>query len=327
VTRRLTIADRGPGWSYRPDGRAPSMDGEHQPGIETPQLDHSVLAAFDISGDARATLAAWARTAGELMRSQPHELTITLGLGPSAFAQGGGRPAALRDVPPFPGDALEPAISGGDACILAAATTPERARTAAESVSEGAPPRWSQAGFVDRSSGHARDLLGFRDGTMNLRRGRDIGRHVWVESRDVSWMVGGTYLVVRRIRIDIGAFGELGREGQERVIGRDRESGIPLGGRRDGLFDPTPVDSPHIPPGAHARVATSKNNAGIRLLRRSYAYRNTETDAGLLFMTFCRDPRRQFVPVQQNLAQNDALNAFATHVGSAVFAIPPPRSL
>ena len=40
-------------------------------------------------------------------------------------------------------------------------------------------------------------------------------------------------------------------------------------------------------------------------------------------MAYQRDPRRQFVPVQRRLAEQDALAAYTTHVGSAVFAVPP----
>lgn len=33
--------------------------------------------------------------------------------------------------------------------------------------------------------------------------------------------------------------------------------------------------------------------------------------------------RDAFIPVQRNLARNDALNEYIQHVGSAVFAVPP----
>jgi dye decolorizing peroxidase len=50
-------------------------------------------------------------------------------------------------------------------------------------------------------------------------------------------------------------------------------------------------------------------------------------DAGLAFVAFVRDPRRQYVPVQRRLAEDDALSAYAVHTASAVFAIPPaPRA-
>ena len=39
----------------------------------------------------------------------------------------------------------------------------------------------------------ARDPLGFRDGTHNLRRPRDLDRCVWIDRGDRSAMTGGTY--------------------------------------------------------------------------------------------------------------------------------------
>jgi len=43
---------------------------------------------------------------------------------------------------------------------------------------------------------------------------------------------------------------------------------------------------------------------------------------GLFFIAYQRDPRTQFVPLQQRLAA-DVLNEYIQHVGSALFAIPP----
>ena len=47
-------------------------------------------------------------------------------------------------------------------------------------------------------------------------------------------MVGGTYLVVRDIHVD-PAWHALSRAEQERIIGRDKHTGAPLGGSR--LFE------------------------------------------------------------------------------------------
>jgi len=65
-----------------------------------------------------------------------------------------------------------------------------------------------------------------------------------------------------------------------------------------------------------------------RFLRRPYSYDDAPTDgslsdSGLLFAAFMADPVRQFVPVQQRLADKDLLNLWTTPVGSAVFAILP----
>jgi deferrochelatase/peroxidase EfeB len=46
-------------------------------------------------------------------------------------------------------------------------------------------------------------------------------------------------------------------------------------------------------------------------------------DAGLVFVAFVRDPRRQYAPVQRRLAEDDPLSAYAVHTASAVFAVPP----
>ncbi len=51
--------------------------------------------------------------------------------------------------------------------------------------------------------------------------------------------------------------------------------------------------------------------------------RTGELDAGLFFICFQRDPRRQFVAIQARLAASDTLNEYIRHTGSAVFACPP----
>jgi Dyp-type peroxidase family len=127
-------------------------------------------------------------------------------------------------------------------------------------------------------------------------------------------MAGGTYLVVRRIDIDADAWNALALTEQEQQIGRHRDSGAPLGGRRE--FDPAPLDA--FPAGSHVRLASPRTGPSPPMLRRSY-----NTEGGLLFLAFMRDPARQFVPVQRRLAERDPLAAFTRHTGSAVFAIPP----
>jgi deferrochelatase/peroxidase EfeB len=266
------------------------------------------------------------------MAASPGDVTLTIGLGGSLFDRLGlhnRRPTGLRDLPLFDGDGLDPSFCGGDLCLVACAPDAGAAAATLDRVSGGAQPRWRQHGFVhrERGRGPARDLLGFRDGTMNLRRGKQRDQHVWVARGDRNWMAGGTYLVVRRIRIDVQSWSRLSRDEQQRAVGHDKESGAPLGGRRE--FDPLPLEAttsegePVIPPDAHARLAAPRSNAGASLLRRSYSYDDGPDDKGLLFLAFCRNPQRQYVPVQRRLAEGDALNAHVTHVGSALFAIAP----
>jgi deferrochelatase/peroxidase EfeB len=84
---------------------------------------------------------------------------------------------------------------------------------------------------------------------------------------------------------------------------------------------------PVIPVDAHVRLANQDAN-GIHILRRGYSFtdgidpQTGQLDAGLFFLAYQRDPRKQFVPLQQRLAA-DKLNEYIQHVGSALFAIPP----
>jgi deferrochelatase/peroxidase EfeB len=304
---------------------APGFAGVHQPGILTPPQPALVLAAFDLAG----LLAVWSATAGRLTGGG---LTLTFGLGPALFDRPGlrdRRPVALRPLPPFPGDDLDPGNSDGDLCVQACAPTAEAAAGAVAALAAAAGgavgPRWRWTGFLPArgpTAASPRDLLGFRDGTANPRMTADIDRHVWVAAGDRSWMTGGTYLVARRIRVDLAAWAAVPVERQERIIGRHKDSGAPLGRRRE--YDPRePVA---LPEGAHARLAAPESNQGARMLRRGYGY-DDGTEAGLIFLAFARDPRRQYVPVQRRLAEGDALNEFATHTGSAVFALPPGARL
>jgi deferrochelatase/peroxidase EfeB len=285
--------------------RAPTVYGAHQPGIATPHLRHGAIGAFDVQD--LEVLANWTVEAEALMREGA--MTVTIGLGASLFDErfglGRQRPAGLRDLPPFPGDQLDPGRCGGDACVLICSDEP------VDALQRFGTPRWQQRGTrTDQGA------LGFRDGTLNLRRPRDFDRHVWVSGRERSWMVGGTFLVVRDIEV-LDTWKQLSEHDQEQTIGRHRGSGAPLG--RSRLYDPPILEV--LPPDSHIRLAAPRSNEGAALLRRGY-----DTQDGLLFLAFQKDPRRQYVPVQQRLALHDALHPHTRHVGSAVFAIPPGAS-
>ena len=349
-THGVAIEDRGPGQSYRPEDVAPSVVGAHQPGVVTPVLDHLAFAALDVTveqtADLRDLLAGLTAEAERLMRAEHRAagrpagtLTITFGLGPGIFDERFGlasrRPVALAPLPAFTADALDPAICDGDLCIQACADVLSKADAAiARLTAIGADAsriRWSQQGSMRRlpgehPHGRPRNLLGFKDATGNPRRGRDFDRHVWISGRERTWMLGGTLLVVRRVRVLLDAWRALSVAEQERVIGRHRDTGAPLG--RTHEFDAMALDDDTIPPDAHARLAAPQSNGGATVLRRGYSYDNGcdahgRRDAGLLLLLYQSDPRRQFVPLQRRLAEHDALTRFTSPVGSAIFAIPP----
>lgn len=320
-------------------GSAPPADfyGPHQAGIVTPMLAHLSLAGFDVVTRNRAGLVRllqeWSRIAADLMADPGPAgrpggpaagLTITFGLGPSLFDPdrfgiADRRPAALRPLPAFAGEALNRAASNGDLCVQACASTPTVAhhavRTLLNATRSLAALRWRQTGFtVDDGTVDPRGLFGFRDGTNNLavHDPRETAAHLWVDDGP-QWMHGGSYLVMRRIRLLLDTWDRTALAEQEAVVGRRCDT-------NERLAD--------APPTAHVRLAAASANGGAKLLRRSYSYDagvdpNGLLDAGLVFLCYQRDPHRQFVPVQRRLAGHDPLNGFSQHLASGVYACPP----
>ncbi|GGK05731.1 peroxidase [Pilimelia anulata] len=290
---------------------------------------------------------------GEALGLPPAQLTLTVGFGATLFRDAAGRdrfglaarePAGLAPLPHFPGDRLEPAFSGGDLCVQACANDPQVAVHAIRNLARigfgTVSLRWSQLGFgrtsaTTRAQATPRNLMGFKDGTANLRAedGALLDEHLWVQPADgPPWLAGGSYLVARRIRMMIETWDRTPLGEQETIIGRTKGSGAPLGGRDE--FDRPDFAAaggdgePVIPAVAHVRLAHPDHNAGARMLRRGYHFVDGSDglgrlDAGLFFLAFQRDPRRSFVPVQRALARADVLNEYIRHVGSAVFACPP----
>jgi deferrochelatase/peroxidase EfeB len=298
----------------------------HPAGIAGSQRPHVVLAAFDVVGELAALLGEWTAAA-----EQQRAWAATLGVGPSLFGERFGladlRPTRLHRLPVFPGDELDPALSDGDLLVMVAADAADTAAAAVDAyaaLGEGmAELRWRQAGFIRPGRGTRRNLLGFKDGSMNPRRPWDLDRHVWVTTGERTWMVGGTYLVYRRIRFELAGWNALAVEEQERIVGRHKISGAPLGHAHE--FDPRVLEE--LPEDSHIRVSAAKSNNWAAMLRRGYSYADSDDDVGLVFLAFQKDPRRQFAPVMARIAEHDALRHHVTHTGSAVFALPPPRGL
>jgi deferrochelatase/peroxidase EfeB len=291
----------------------------------------------------------------------PNRLTLTIGFGRSLFvtADGADRfgisgqlPDALVALPHFSGDELLATDSDGDLFLQACADDPQVAFHAVRSIARVAPDvatlRWTQVGFSpDNTGGTPRNLMGFKDGTMNsnIHPPSNLNETVWASQEGPAWMRGGSYLVYRRIRITLEHWDRLAPNLQEQVIGRQKLSGAPLGA--SGEFSPLGLDAKDtggndiIPQTAHVRLAAPENNGGAVILRRAFSYNNGTTqfterwppwrqaleyDAGLLFLGYQQDPRKAFVPIFTRLAEADALNQFTTHTASAVFAVPPGAS-
>ena len=288
---------------------------------------------------------------GEADGLAPGNLTVTVGFGPGLFDGRFGlaarRPTELAALPALPGDFLDPTRSGGDICVQACSEDPQVAFHAIRNLARlgrgTVVTRWTQLGFGRTSStstaqATARNLMGFKDGTRNLKV-EDPGamsRSVWVAPGDLpagaSWMAGGSYLVSRRIRMIIETWDRDPLADQEDVFGRSKASGGPLSGGDE--FTPPDFHAtlaggvPAIPMDAHIRLAAPENNNGTAILRRSYSYtdgvdsRTGMLDAGLFFIAFMRSPA-QFVRLQSQLGAHDALNEYIQHTSSALFACPP----
>jgi deferrochelatase/peroxidase EfeB len=294
---------------------------------------------------------------GDVLGLGPQRLTITFGFGPGLFALAGKdryglagkRPAALVDLPRFNGDQLLPEKTGGDlfiqACADDAQITFHAIRQLVRLGASATQMRWGQAGFTSGKPGETpRNLMGFKDGTMNppMADPAAMNQFVWAGDEGPAWMNGGTYTVVRRIRITLEHWDNTELGFQEQVVGRHKYSGAPLGQKTEfEALDLDAVDqdgNPVIPDNSHARLAAPQTNNGAQILRRAYSYNDstnfyierwppwrqqTEYDAGLMFVAHQRDPRHGFIPINEKLSKMDIMNQFTTHVGSAIFACPP----
>lgn len=277
---------------------------------------------------------------------RPARLTVTVGLGPAVFGLLGlesRQPPSARDLPTLHTDRLEARWRGTHLLLQICADDPmvvaHAARVLVKNVRSLTVERWRQNGFrAARAAGPEgetpRNLMGQIDGTVNPVAGSaDFAEVVWEDGHSQPWLAGGTLLVLRRIRMHLDTWDELDRTSKELAMGRRLDNGAPLTGDRES--DPVDVTVmrdgiPVIPPNAHVALA-HPHQSGERFLRRPYNYDDPPwtgeasgtSNSGLIFTAYQRDIATQFLPVQQRLAQFDALNRWTTAIGSAVYVIPP----
>ena len=280
---------------------------------------------------------------GEALGLPPSRLTLTFGFGPSLFRDADGKdrfgladrqPTALRRLPHFPADDLEPARTDGDLCVQACADDPQVAVHAIRNLSRiafgSAALRWSQLGFgrtssTSTSQATPRNLFGFKDGTANLkaeeprsrrrarlgrRRRRRRGAAGWPAARTSS--PAGSTCTSRPGTAPRCA-------SRSTLIGRDRRRGR-AAVRRHGVHRArtsrtTGNDGkPLIAMDSHVRLAHPTQNDGVRMLRRGYNFTDGNDDlgrldAGLFFIAYVRDPDTQYVPMQTKLSRVEAAQA------------------
>jgi deferrochelatase/peroxidase EfeB len=283
------------------------------------------------------------RDTGEASGLSPAGLTVTIGLGPTLFDGRFGlaphKPAVFSALPPLNGDTLDARFTGGDLSVQACADDPQvcyhAVRNLARIGRDVVAPFWAVLGFGRASAGPGqetpRNLLGFKDGTRNVSTEEEYSQFVWITNGDQPWMDGGTYQVVRKIRMLLETWDTDRIGDQQRIIGRHKEEGSPLSGSAEmdtpAFAAKDPSGQPTINPLSHVALAAHENNDGVMIRRRSYNYTdgldaNGELNAGLLFISYQNDPGN-FVRLQNRLGGHDLLNEYIRHIGSAVFAVPP----
>ena len=347
--------------------------GVHQAGLitPTPAQRYSTHVALDAVAPTRADLVALLRTLTDRARfltaggtppdlgvgSPPSDsnvlgpllpsdgLTVTLSVGSSLFDDRYGlaatKPAGLTPMPSFKNDSLEPATLHGDLFLQICANNPDTVHHALRDITKhtrgGMQIRYRMDGFIPppRPAGTPRNLLGFKDG-ISQPPPSDYDKIVWIppDSGNPAWAVGGTYHVVRFIRMLVEFWDRVSTGEQETMFGRRRDSGAPLDGSNE--FDvPNYAADPQghtIPLTAHMRLANPRTpeTDNSRILRRPYSYSNgTDPNGnlavGLIFVSFQQDITRQFEATQTRLADEPLVDYVQPYGGGYFLALPGVR--
>jgi deferrochelatase/peroxidase EfeB len=366
------VADNRSGSSGPAEADSYPFHGTHQSGILTPSAKqrYSCFAAFDTTVTTKAELADLMRTLTARARfltagGTPPDLGIGAPpadsdvLGPQVPADGltftvsvasgifddryglaAAKPRHLTPMRVFPNDSPDPKWTGGDLLVQLCANNPDTIHHAVRDLAKhtrGAMQvRWRMDGFNSppRPSGTPRNLLGFKDGTANPT-GSTASGLVWVDDpSEPAWARGGSYQVVRLIRMLVEFWDRVSINEQETMFGRRRDSGAPLDGNNE--FDtPNYHADPKgqvIPLDSHIRLANPRTHATAnqRLLRRSYNYdlgvdENGDLQAGHIFVCYQQDVHRQFETVQTRLIDEPLVDYVQPFGGGYFFVLPGVR--
>ena len=351
------------------------FEGPHQAGILTPIPPAAAFLALDVIAEDRATLTDLFQTITARARFltgggvppalgtesppsdsgtlgpdvPPDALTVTLGVSTTLFddrfALSTQRPIRLTVMKPFPNDGLDPDYLGGDLmlqlCAGSTDTVLHALRDIAKHTRGAMQIRWRMDGFISppRPSGVPRNHLGFMDGIANpdVHDRRIADQLLWVVKGrgEPAWAVGGSYHVIRLIRMFTEFWDRVSLHEQQTLIGRYRANGAPLGMTSytdvpDYKTDPYGYD---VPLTAHMRLANPRTNLTepSRILRRGYNYDlgtdvNGTLNMGLIFNCFQQDPIRQFEATQTRLIDEPLADYVRPFGGGYFFALPGVRN-
>ena len=275
-------------------------------------------------------------------------LTVTASVGASLFDARYGlaarKPRELVTMPFFRNDRLDPARSHGDLLLVIQGKEPDVAlhalRRLMRSTRDGLVLHWMLEVFTRPDAKPAvgqtqsRNLLGFKDGTANpdANAANIMDDLVWTSPADgePAWTAGGSYQVVRAIRMFVEHWDRTSLTEQEEIIGRHKASGAPLGGSKETdplSFDGDPQGE-RMPLDAHIRLANPRTpeTAHQVLLRRGFSYSRGvdqagQLDQGLAFLSYQRK-LANFVAVQNRLAREPLEEYIRPEGGGFFFALP-----
>jgi deferrochelatase/peroxidase EfeB len=283
----------------------------------------------------------------------PDDLTVTVAVGASLFHDdryglASRRPAHLTTMRAFTHDRLDPKLTHGDLLVQLCANHRDTVGNAMldllEQTRGGMRLRWRMQAFrfPSRPVGIPRDWMGFKDGIANPNTDdrSQMNQVVWVQPGrpEPAWTAGGTYQVLRIIRMHMTQWDRVPISEQERIFGRRKISGAPLYATDPNAsdeLDPVYTNDPQgllTPLRSHIRLAnpqTPQTAATSSILRRSYQYDRSPDHGGNpdLGHTFCCFQRKLNTYItMQNRLEREMLVPYVTPIGGGYFfALPGVR--